>query len=614
MKSQQTNSIESSEIGSKNKLTLYQRNLQFLLHHATKDTLLYMSEMERHDQPGAYDYKFFGKTIEACSFNKPDGKSLRLHSSRDPFGEAKKQVESWYETLPDHYYPRQIVVFGIAGLFHVKELCNNPSLKTIIIVDNDIESFTYLFDHVDLSRFQPEDGQITFCVHPNLETLRRELKIYIHSMLSLDLQFFSHPAVARVKPELAELTAQLHRDLRVEVMDRCTTAAFADEWQQNTILNLPEISQNPTIASLKDLYHGEDAFVIAAGPSLKESLETIKSLEEKVFIICVGTALKPCLAAGIEPDVVIVIDSAPKVYKQFLDVKPHKSYLVGSQTLFSPIIKDYKEKYFSYECHIFQDFAKWMSQFYEEESILITGGTVSLSAVDLAHHIGCKRIFIFGLDLAFLEDGTSHAPNSMYDGNDEKHEMIRVPGNYSETVPTIRQFATYIDIMNNYLKTLAANNDLEVYNVTSGGAALDYTELVHPRELHFFDFNFSSSFQRLVDVHKAYVPNLSRSRKAIEDTIDNLTSFHAFVEEHRHDSELRELIDTELSNNAVLKQILGPALHTLCMHVLAQESEDINEKLEDTFYKHLSGAADWLKGLLEKTLSRFADIAEHKRG
>ena len=393
MKSQPVNSLESEAIGSQNKLTLYQQNLQFMLTHATKDTLLYMEGMEQHDQPGNYDYSFFGKSIEGCSFKRTDGKSIRLHSSRNPYGEAEKQIESWYDNLPDHYYPRQIIVFGMAGLFHVKELCKNPSLKSIVVVDNDVESFTYLFNHIDLSRYQPEDGQLNFCIHPDPQRVRRELKIYIHSMLSLDLQFFAHPATMRVKPELNELTEVLHRDLRVEVMDRCTTAAFADEWQQNTLINLPDICQSPTIHNLKDLCKGEDAFIIAAGPSLKESIETIKALENKVFTICVGTALKTCLANGIEPDVVVVIDSDPKVYKQFIDVIPHKSYLVGSQTLFSPIIQDYKGKYFSFECHVFQEFAEWMSQFYEGNSILKVGGTVSVSAIDLARHVGCRRIF-----------------------------------------------------------------------------------------------------------------------------------------------------------------------------------------------------------------------------
>ena len=194
----------------------------------------------------------------------------------------------------------------------------------------------------------------------------------------------------------------------------------------------------------------------------------------------------------------------------------------------------------------------------------------------------------------------------MYDGHkEEQNKLIRVPGNYSETVPTNRQFATYIDIMNNYLRQLSENQQLELYNVTSGGAVLDYTELVHPRELSFFDFQFATAFERLVEAYESYKPNLVKSQKLIEDTMKDLDHFHSFVEEHRQDPSLREAIDTELSNNLSMRQILGPALHTLCMQVLAQESEDINEKLEDTFYKHLSGAADWLKGLLEKTLSRF---------
>ena len=606
MKSAPQNNLDTEQIGAQKKLSLYQQNLQFILHHGTKDTLLHMSEMDNYDSSGSYEYSFFGKTVEGCSFLKEDGKSIRLHSSRDPFGEATKQVAAWYKTLPNEYFPRQVIVFGLAGLFHVKELCKNPSLKSLLIVDNDIEALTYLFNHVDLSRYQPENGQVTFCVHPDPVILRRELKIYIHSLLSLDLQVFKQPTTVRLKPELSELVNTLHADLRVEVMDRCTTAAFSDEWQQNTLLNLPEICQNPTVSVLRDLYKGEDAFVIAAGPSLKDSIEFVKKLKDKAFIICVGTALKTCLKAGVEPDIVVVLDSDPKVYKQFIDVEKHRSYLVGSQTLFPPIIKDYERKYFSFECHIFQDFAEWMSGFHSGNAILKTGGTVSVTAIDLARHVGCRRLFLFGLDLAYLEDGTSHAPSTMYGNHkEEQQKLIRVPGNYSETVPTTRQFSTYIEIMNNYLKQLNDRGDLELYNVTSGGAVLDYTELVHPRELNYFDFTHNSTFERLERAYRSFTTDLAKSRELIELTIKDLKAFYDFVEERRHEVGLRNLIDEELETNVILKQVLGPALHTLCMHILAQESEDINEQLEDNFYKHLSGATDWLKGLLEKTISRF---------
>ena len=252
----------------------------------------------------------------------------------------------------------------------------------------------------------------------------------------------------------------------------------------------PEIVQAPTISQLKDKFNKTDAMVLCAGPSLTDSLEIIKSKQEECLVIAVGTALKPAIAAGINPDITVIVDSAPVIYEQFDTIEHPQPWLLTKYTIFPGLIQKYAGKIISFNSCVTQEFSSWLGEGGFNYSDLKVGGTVSLSAVDCAVHLGCRNVFVYGLDLAYGEDGTSHAKNSVYDGNKQTNGLVKVKGNRSVEVVTTRQFANYIHIMNRFFKDTFSYFTGKIFNVNNSGAFMEGMTLISPDEI---ENNFQKS-------------------------------------------------------------------------------------------------------------------------
>jgi hypothetical protein len=105
--------------------------------------------------------------------------------------------------------------------------------------------------------------------------------------------------------------------------------------------------------------------------------------------------------------------------------------------------------------------------------MLATGGTVTYSAIDAASYLGCPEIYVFGLDLAFQDDGQTHVGNSMYTGRRlDREGLVSVPGNLRPEVWTTPQFASYIELLTGFAATLSSRPDRRLVNVNPDGARI----------------------------------------------------------------------------------------------------------------------------------------------
>ncbi len=83
---------------------------------------------------------------------------------------------------------------------------------------------------------------------------------------------------------------------------------YAGPYLLNTLRNLPTIAAEGDAATLVRLFPGRPALLVAAGPSLDANLPAIAAHRDRVVLIAVDTALRPLLAAGLAPDLVVALD------------------------------------------------------------------------------------------------------------------------------------------------------------------------------------------------------------------------------------------------------------------------------------------------------------------
>jgi hypothetical protein len=213
--------------------------------------------------------------------------------------------------------------------------------------------------------------------------------------------------------ELRSLRQAVDRFQEKDRINEATLKRFGRRWVKNLAHNAERLLQYPGITRLRGLALGLPATVLAAGPSLDELLPLLKDVRERSLIVCVDTALRSALRAGVQPDFVVVVD--PQYWNaRHLDrcVSP-SSILISEAAVWPSVFR------FPFRAHYLCSSLYPLGRYIEERAgaakgSLGAGGSVSTSAWDFARLLGCAPIYLAGLDLGF-PGGKTHADASLFE-------------------------------------------------------------------------------------------------------------------------------------------------------------------------------------------------------
>ena len=542
------------------------------------------------------------------AFYEKGEKRFPMQSLRGPENEAERIVENWLEGNKNS--KSLFVLVGISNLHLIVEFLNKLEKGSELLVVEPSQAILNSFmENNDLDELKSLDADFTLLTDERAK-LARSFRRLINSRTNFCTDILISPANKRFRPELEEIKEELSTQVKLEALDRVTTAKFADEWLQNCLINLPELCNSPGVKNFYNSFTKTDCLVVCAGPSLNDSIELIKEKLHDCFIICVGTALKPLMNSGIEPDITIVVDSDPKVYKQFEGLQNVSGYLMGTHTLFPGIYQHFKDKSICFNSVASCTFSDWLGDGEVNHGPLNVGGTVALSALDCAICFGFRNIFVFGLDLAYADDGTSHAKNSMYDGHKAETGLIEIPGNWNKKVKTTKQFAHYVEILNGYLaENISRHEGNNFYNVNNSGAQFKHLEVIRPEEAAELIQSANEDFKQTLK-EKFTKPKRSKVSELCENSLDELRKIKkdcdSLLEEMKSGQYPAKLEEFEafLKESKVNNALTGPALQAWCMNLSTQAENDPFE-MTKSFLTQLSGATEWVEGLLKNSYERF---------
>ncbi|MBN2717516.1 MAG: motility associated factor glycosyltransferase family protein, partial [Deltaproteobacteria bacterium] len=201
-------------------------------------------------------------------------------------------------------------------------------------------------------------------------------------------------------------------------MIRHNTLARGSLWAQYEIENMRDTVLLPPITALKRYARKAPGIFVGAGPSLSKNIHLLKEFKNHAVVIAAATALRPLDAAGVKPDIAMVIESNPSHY-QFEGLS-FLNDLVLSPTPYSnpenfklPVKRVMPLLNHPSPTH------DWMTRAYGSVDSVLTAGSVALAAFSTLHRIGCDPIIAVGMDLAFTDEQT-HA-----EGADSAAEEIR---------------------------------------------------------------------------------------------------------------------------------------------------------------------------------------------
>ena|GEM_PF-5282826 len=278
-----------------------------------------------------------------------------------------------------------------------------------------------------------------------------------------------------------------------------TVDAFAGQFVAHAIENLASIAAWPSVAALRDAFRGQPAVLVSAGPSLDKNIEVIRRFKGKALIVAASHALLALHRAGIDPDMVVVIE-AQDVRYHFEGVPVDR---IGSLVLAAAV----RPELFALPVERFITFAAnpmidtWVYEGLEEHLPIRAGGSVSTVAFSVATILGCDPIIVVGQDLSFPDgryyaattcdgdarvalttDGTgrvveaSEAYRKLEPEGPENIFLREVPGYHGGSVPTSfalrRAWAWFVD------EAKRQTGERTLLNCTEGGAYIEGMEHV----------------------------------------------------------------------------------------------------------------------------------------
>jgi hypothetical protein len=200
------------------------------------------------------------------------------------------------------------------------------------------------------------------------------------------------PAVAE---DLAGRLRDVLSDLRIH---RNTVRAFSRTWVEQGAANLPAIARWPSVAALGDRFAGAPMVIVAPGPSLSRNIDQLHELRGRAIITAFSHSLKPVLAAGIAPDLVITVDPQDVRY-HFEGCDLSRTCLVNAATVHPALFGLPAQRFLTLSANSAID--DWILDGIGEDAVVPGGGSVATSALSLALKWGCDPIVFVGLDLSF---------------------------------------------------------------------------------------------------------------------------------------------------------------------------------------------------------------------
>lgn len=207
------------------------------------------------------------------------------------------------------------------------------------------------------------------------------------------------------------------------------------------------------------------ACLVASGPSLNETKQWLKLINEGTYVIAVGSALKPLLQAGIKPDAVIITDSQPEIAVQ-LENCSYDGTLFYLCTADYHTVSNYKYK----KCILLQNGYEPAEKLARQLNypLLDTGGSVATTAFSLLEYLDFKTVILFGQDLGFAGKQT-HAVNStsgreVYDSE----SLIEVTSNDNDIIFTTPNLNSYLK----WFEQQVGKSKVNVYNTARQGAKI----------------------------------------------------------------------------------------------------------------------------------------------
>jgi len=335
---------------------------------------------------------------------KYKSKEFRLNSNYRPIEEAKRWAKAYEITNINTV----INMFGLGnGVFARALIDKMDDSSYLLIYEPSYDVLDHTLRNYDITDIITNEKVIFFIEGFNDEDFRR-VSNSVTSITNLNSQIQCvHPKYDEI---FAESAVKFYKALKdsytSEVINTNTIVKLGRRNIDNIFNNLTYLRENSSIIELKEIIpENIPAIIVAAGPSVEESIEELKRAKGRAVIFAVDSILNFLLDSGVEPDFVLCID-------------PNKSkrHFTRETPITIPLITYFESNYDILSIHkgkkIFCSQNKFIEELYKNAGktnpYVQPSGSVALVAFSVCIKLGFKEIILVGQDLAY-KDNQTHA-------------------------------------------------------------------------------------------------------------------------------------------------------------------------------------------------------------
>lgn len=478
-----------------------------------------------------------------------DGKKLFVHSRVDPLREAERFIAEVDPSGKD-----LIIVLGFGFGYHCDFLLEKISSEVnVIVIEKDEVLLKKAFQSRDLETLIKKDN--FYILADPSESFLADI---FRGKSSRNVLFITHRGASQLYPDYYQnIVSVIKSYISTKDVNIATLARFEKTWGSNTTRNIGVISQSCGAIRFFNMFSGIPAIVVAAGPSLTQSLGFIKASIDKAVIIAVDTSYKLLIDNGITPHFCLSVDPQLINARYYEGIGKTDTILVSDPTVHPSIFRFFKGRVSV--TGIAFDMMKWIEEICGEKGELTHGGSVSTNAYDFARRIGASPVLMVGQDLSFTS-GLAHAKGSYLDeqihnrtykfNNAQmynRRQLASLPPVYLKGVRGERVRTNQkMMIFQNWFEK---RNDTDLINATYNGVFINGVKNI-PHDKLPFDYPSLDLKNKINELYNKFTDEadsakISRLKKRIDDMLSEIENLIPALERAlSYASELSEMINS----------------------------------------------------------------------
>jgi hypothetical protein len=385
-------------------------------------------------------------------------------------------ITVWCDQFSDIANQAVIFVFGMGDYCYIEQLANSHDRDMIVVYEPEEKILLQQMYQYDLSDLFNNDNVIWVVGKNRRSDLCSVVDERIGFQSGFENRIATIPNYIKTYPEEYQFFYEKVGMAAVYEMVTANTLISTEEVRGKCYLNnlydsIKQASIHQLIESFQSLkLDGIPAVVVAAGPSLDKNIERLKDYRDRVFVICVDSAIRTVFEHQIKPDLITSVDPQKPV-EYFRNKYGQNVPMISHVHTNYEIVKLHKGRRFyssdqgEYERNLFEKYQK-------DLGAILTGGTVANTAFTVVRELGFSTIILVGQDLAYPEKKIhAKATDCEYDIEEgiKTGKYFYVDGVDGDKILTEGNMCVYKAW---FEEQIEKNPDINVIDATEGGALI----------------------------------------------------------------------------------------------------------------------------------------------